>query len=183
MPSHGDGSDAELRRNRRDGEPLQLVHHDDCASSRWQPVECTPYRCPRDYGGTVIGFGLKGRFVVVLLHRGSPPLVAAKIDQYTHQPGFLAVGTERHGFGRTGGAEERLLDQIESVVSCWSQPARQPVHALMVGVEQCGDAVGGSLLDGNRQRARDRLTAHTYLDARRDQNDWPPITTEPARVW
>jgi hypothetical protein len=128
----------------------------------------------------VIGLNVKLRsgLIVAIPHCGLPPLIATQIDQYANQPGFLSFNTVRHGIWRPGGTQERLLDEVKGVVCAGRESSREAVEALVMEIEQRGGTFRRLLRGGRREGARDRLAAHTYLDARGLRNDGSVVLPE-----
>src|SRR5207247_961639 len=89
-------------------------------------------------------------------HRTVMALIAAQIDQYGSQPGFLSFNTVRHGLWRPGGTQERLLDEVKGVVCAGRESSREAVEALVMEIEQRGGTFRRLLRGGRREGARDR---------------------------
>jgi hypothetical protein len=156
------------------------MHDDNRTPTRWKHLKGSPNGRPRDYSRSVIGLNvkLKSGLIVAIPHRGLPPLIATQIDQYAHQPGFLSFNTVRHGIWRPGGTQERLLDEVKGVICAGRESSREAVEALVMEIEQRGGTFRRLLRGGRREGTRDRLAAHTYLDARGLRNDGSVVLPE-----
>ena len=94
VPANRDSADSEQRSDRIHRHCLELIHHDDGATSWGQPVQGLPDRGFCNQGRFRVlprlrGRGIIPRPVVAVANPTFPPLVTTDIDEDTDQPGFL----------------------------------------------------------------------------------------------
>jgi hypothetical protein len=69
-------------------------------------------------------------------HRAASVPVAAEIHGDSHEPRLASGLAVRDAGDRRGGAEERLLDEVPSLLRITEEPHAEPVQASMVRVEE-----------------------------------------------
>jgi hypothetical protein len=108
------------------------------------------------------------------------PLIAANVHQHAHEPRLLIADTGGDGRRRSRCPQKRFLNQVQGIVRGRNEAAGETVEALMMGVEECRQAIARGLVafagaqavlcasipprtgirDGQRQ------AVHTFLNVR-----------------
>ena len=68
----------------------------------------------------------------------------------------------RHGGGLPRRPQERFLDEVVRLLPVRREPERETKEALVMGVEESGQPLGGPLSGGVQDRARGQRCVHDW---------------------